>query len=106
MQQNPPTITTADLHRLVARAEPLWLIYVPQDPGSQHGHIPGSLATTDEDLLAALAAETPVVVYGDSTDATRAQRIAARFAAQGRDTRWYAGGVRAWIEAGHPIELA
>ena len=106
MQESPPTITTAELHRLVARAEPLWLIYAPDDPGSEHQHIPGSLATTDDDLLAALAAETPMVLYGDNSDSTRAQRIAASFASQGRNTRWYPGGLRAWAEAGHPIESA
>lgn len=106
MQETPPAITTAELHRLVARAEPLWLIYAPDDPGSERGHIPGSLATTDEDLLAALAAETPMVLYGDHADSTRARGIAARFAAQGSDTRWYPGGLHAWAEAGHPIEPA
>lgn len=106
VQKTPPTITTAELHRLVGRAEPLWLIYAPDDPGSGRGHIPGSLTTTDEDLLTALSAATPMVLYGDNAHATRAQTIAAGLASQGRDTRWYPGGLRAWADAGHPIDSA
>lgn len=104
MQESPPTITTDELHRLVTRAEPLWLIYVPDDSGPGLAHIPGSLSTTDQKLLAALAAETPMVLYGDNIHATHARTIAASFASQGRDTRWYPGGLRAWAQAGHPIE--
>ena len=106
MPASAPTITTAELLRLVTGAEQLWLIYAPDDPGSEQGCIPGSLVTTDERLLGTLADEMPMVVYGDSTEATRAHAIAARFASQGRDTRWYAGGVQAWTEAGLPVELA
>ena len=106
MQKSPPTITTAELHRLVVRAEPLWLIYVPDDSSPAPGHIPGSLATRDEGLVAALAGDTPMVLYGDDAHAERARALAARSAREGKQARWYAGGLKAWAVAGHPIEFA
>jgi hypothetical protein len=104
MHDGPPTITTAQLGRLVNSAEPLWLIYLPDDPGSFPGHIAGSLAANDEDLLAALAGATPMVFYGEHSHAVRARTLAARLTTQGRDARWYAGGLQAWSAAGLPIE--
>lgn len=76
-------MTTAQLRRLVNNAEPLWLIYHPDDPESSSGHIAGSLATNDEDLLAALAGATPMVFYGEHNHALRARTLATRFASEG-----------------------
>ena len=104
MHDGPPTMTTAQLRRLVNSAEPLWLIYLPDHPGSSPGHIAGSLATNDEDLLAALAGATPMVFYGEHHHAVRARTLATRFASDGRDARWYAGGLHAWTAAGLPVE--
>ena len=100
----PPTMTTAELRRLMNSAEPLWLIHLPDDPDSSPGHIAGSLATNDEDLLTALTDATPMVFYGEHSHAVRARTLATRFASQGRDARWYAGGLRAWTAAGLPVE--
>jgi len=104
MHDGPPTMTTAQLRRLVNTAEPLWLIYLPDDHGSSPGHIAGSLTTNDEDLLAALAGATPMVFYGEHNHAVRARTLATRFASEGRDARWYAGGLQAWTAAGLPVE--
>lgn len=104
MHDGPPTITTAELRRLVNSAEPLWLIDVPDVARSWHRRIAGSLATNDEDLLAALAGATPMVFYGEHSHAVRARKLATRFASEGRDARWYAGGLRAWTAAGLPVE--
>lgn len=100
----PPTVTTTELHRKCVRAEPLWLIYVPDVPGIAPSQIPGSLTTTDEALLAALATETPMVLYGDDKRSRRARTLASRLSARGRDAWWYVGGLEAWIAAGHPLE--
>jgi len=97
-------MTTAELRRLINSAEPLWLIYLPDDPASFPGHIAGSLATNDEDLLSALANATPTVFYGEHKHAVRARTLATRFASEGRDARWYAGGLQAWTAAGLPVE--
>ena len=104
MQKSPPTITTAELHRRVVRAEPLWRIYVRDGSESAPGRIPGSLASEDEGLIAALGRDTPMVLYGDDVHAGRARMLAARFASEGKNARWYAGGLQAWAAAGHPIE--
>lgn len=106
MQRFPPRVTTAELHRLLVRAEHLWLIYVPDVSGITPRQIPGSLTTSDEGLLAALAAETPMVLYGDDHHSRRARTLASRLSARGRDAQWYVGGLEAWIAAGHPVEGA
>jgi len=106
MPRFPPTVTTAELHRLLVRSAHLWLIYVPDVLEVATSQIPGSLTTCDEHLLSALATQTPMVLYGDSKHSTRAVTLAGRLASQGRDARWYVGGLEAWIAAGHPVEGA
>lgn len=104
MQNSAPTVTTAELRHLVASAEPLWLVYVPDDPASSPAHIAGSLATTDDNLLAGLAGATPMVLYGEDSYAVRARTLAARLASEGGDARWYVGGLEAWTAANLPVE--
>ena len=99
-----PTITTTELRRLLASGDPLWLIYLPTEATFSAGHIPGSLTTDDEELLAALPNETPIVFYGEGPHDRRAEALALRFDAAGRDARWYSGGLREWAAAGLPIE--
>lgn len=99
-----PTITTTELRRLLASGDPLWLIYLPTEATFSTGHIPGSLTTDDEELLAALPNETPIVFYGEGRHDRRAEALALRFDAAGRDARWYSGGLREWAAAGLPIE--
>lgn len=106
MPNLPPTITTAELHRLLVQADQLWLIYVPDTSAVTSGHIPGSLATSDEALLTALAVETPMVLYGDDAHSTAVRALAARLASRGSNVRWYVGGLEAWIAADHPVEGA
>ena len=103
-QKMPPTITTAQLRRLVASGEPLWLVYVSDDRSRPPVRIAGSLTTADEDLLAALVRNTPVVFYGVNSYAVRARSLASRFTSEGEDARWYAGGLEAWTAAGLPTD--
>jgi rhodanese-related sulfurtransferase len=105
MEKMPPTIATTELSDLLGRDEQLWLVRVPEGSDPVIGQIPGSLVSGDEELLAALAADTPMVLYGANRSSERARALAALFAAKGRDVHWYAGGVEAWAAAGHPIDL-
>lgn len=104
MQKRPPIITTAQLRRLVASGEPLWLVYVSDDPAPPPVRIAGSLTTTDENLIAGLIRNTPVVFYGENTYAVRARMLTTRFTSQGEDARWYADGLEAWTAAGLPTD--
>jgi rhodanese-related sulfurtransferase len=104
MQKTPPTIATADLSELLARADHVWLVRVPEESDPVIGQIPGSLVTSDEELLEALAADAPMVLYGRNRHAKRASALVARLTAANRDVRWYQGGVEAWAAADHPID--
>lgn len=103
-QGDPATVSTELLRRLVAGDAALWLVYAPDQSAFAEGHIPGSLTGTDEQLLAALPAGAPLVVYGEDDRAGRARDLAAQLSHVGRDVRWYAGGLRAWSAAGLPVE--
>lgn len=105
-QGHPPTISTEGLHRLLSGGAPLWLVFAADRAAFHDGHIPGSLSATDAQLLQALPAHSPVVVYGEDHAATRAKALAADLTAAGRDARWYAGGLRGWASAGLPLEGA
>ena len=99
----PPTVSTTRLRELLESAGPLWLVFVPDgDPSA--GHIPGSLVTADEELLAALPRGTPMVLYGEDAQVTRSPALVDRLAAAGQDARWYAGGLQAWAADGLPVE--
>lgn len=103
-QDGPRTVSTAQLRRLLAAGGPLWLVFVPDHATFAAGHIPGSLIATDEQLLRALPAGTPMVIYGEGPHATAARSLAAELAATGRDARWYAAGLLAWAAAGLPVD--
>ena len=47
-----------------------------------------------------------MVLYGNNIHAEQARTLAVRFSAEGKEARWYAGGLQAWAAAGHPIEFA
>ena len=103
-QGHPPTISTDRLHCLLTGGAPLWLVYAPDSAAFRDGHIPGSLTATDAQLLEALPAGTPIVIYGEANAARRARTLTAKLAGTGRDARWYAGGLRQWTSAQLPIE--
>lgn len=105
-QGNPDTVSTVELHHLLAGAAPLWLVFAPDRAAFSAGHIPGSLSATDAQLLMTLPTGTPLVIYGEHQAVTRARALAAELAATGRDARWYAGGLQAWAAAGLPVEHA
>ena len=101
---SPPTVSTTQLRGLLESAGPLWLVFVPDGADPSAGHIPGSLVTADEALLAALPRGTPMVLYGEDAQVTRSPALVLRLAAAGRDARWYAGGLQAWAADGLPVE--
>lgn len=103
-QDSPDTVSTEELHHLLASAAPLWLVFAPDRTLFSAGHIPGSLTATDAQLLVTLPTGTPLVIYGEHRGATRAKALAGELAATGRDARWYAGGLHAWAAAGLPVE--
>lgn len=103
-ESHPPTVSTDRLHRLLSAGVPLWLVFAPDDASFRDGHIPGSLAATDAQVLEALSADTPIVIYGEAHDARRARSLAAELASTGRDARWYVGGLHEWASACLPVE--
>ena len=103
-QPEPPTISTAELHRLLGGSAPLWLVYAPDEAAFGAGHIAGSLTAADAQLRAAIPPGVAVVVYGEGDTAERAGALASVLVADGRNARWYVGGLRSWAAAGLPVE--
>ena len=103
-QERPPIVTTRQLRQLLGGPRRPWLVFAPDRETFSHGHIPGSLTATDDQLLAARPRGALVVVYGEDRQARRAEGLTTRLMATGRDARWYSGGVQAWTAAGLTTE--
>lgn len=104
MRQEPATLSTEELHALLAAGAGTWLVYAPDCATFIDGHIPGSLSATDAQLLAALPKDAEVVVYGEDAGAMRAKALAVSMQATGRPVHWYDGGLNAWSAAGLAVE--
>lgn len=102
----PPTVSTAELSRLLAGPAPPWLVYAPDHAGFQHGHIAGSLSAGDQQLVLALPRGADVVTYGEHDRTRHARALAVALRAAGHAARWYDGGLRAWAAAGLPVDGA
>jgi rhodanese-related sulfurtransferase len=103
-QERPPIVTTQQLRRLMDGPRPPWLVFAPDRGTFSQGHIPGSLAASDDQLLAALPIGAAVVVYGENRQAQRAEELTTRLLNAGRDARWYPDGLQAWTAAGLTTE--
>lgn len=101
----PPIISLTDLRVLLADpALRIWLIHATDTRPFAAGHIAGSLAGPDLPALRRLARDVPIVVYAEDEHAVAAPRIAADLQGRGVEVRWFAGGIRAWVHAGLPLE--
>jgi rhodanese-related sulfurtransferase len=103
-REKPPIVTTQQLRRLLGGPRPPWLVFAADRETFSHGHIPGSLTATDDQLLAALPLGAAVVVYGENRQAQRAEELTTRLITTGREARWYPGGLQAWTAAGLTTE--
>jgi rhodanese-related sulfurtransferase len=99
-----PTLDPEELHVLLTSDQPLWLVYAPARAPFAMGHIPGSATLPDRDTLAVLADGQRVVVYGEDGNCPSASRLARELATRGIRVALLAGGLAAWIAAGHPAE--
>jgi uncharacterized protein YhfF/rhodanese-related sulfurtransferase len=100
-----PTITGPELRRQLGEGRPAWLIHAPGPLDLRQAHIPGAIAFDEDQLRPLIAPGDAIVVYGHDADCVHSPRLVASLLRRGhRDTRWYEGGLRDWVERGGTLE--
>jgi 3-mercaptopyruvate sulfurtransferase SseA len=100
-----PIVSAAEVARLLSDLHAsVWLVHAASAVPFGDGHIPGALAARDPAVLAALADDALVVVYGGHDGDAAASGLARSLRASGVEAAWFRGGLAAWSRAGHPVE--
>ena len=100
-----PTVSLAQLRALLADPQLwCWLIHATDAYPFTAGHVPGSLAQPDTELLRRLGEVVPIVVYGEDEQASAAPALATELHHLDVEVAWFAGGIAGWTAAGLPLE--
>lgn len=106
-------VTVEELRKLQAEKDNLAVINVLSEEQFQKAHIPGSLnvpRASGSDFPARVervvgGKDTPVVVYCSSTECETSPKAGRELEDAGfSDVRHFAGGMRAWQDAGRRVE--
>jgi rhodanese-related sulfurtransferase len=102
-------IETTELARWIDAGRDFDLIDTLPPTAFEKGHLPGARNIMSDDILARASTQLPnkareIVVYCGSVSCKRAGLSAARLESLGyQNIRKFAGGKRAWREAGRPL---
>jgi rhodanese-related sulfurtransferase len=102
-------IDTVAVKELIAKHPDVQIVDVREPAEFETSHIPGAVNvppdTADDELLAKVRADGPVVVY--CSVGWRSSILAERLQAAGRtNVANYAGSIFAWANAGEPLQSA
>jgi membrane protein DedA with SNARE-associated domain/rhodanese-related sulfurtransferase len=104
-----PRISADELARMMQRGDRVLVLDVRAPAGQPLAGIPGSVQVPLERSAlqdaAGLATDSSVVTYCDCPHDASAARAAELLGEHGHPVRVLAGGVSAWVEAGHPLEF-